>query len=583
MRTFVLMLCGLNASHIVSPEKPLELSEAERYRGRIETGRVDWYLIPPPSHGGLDLQSLYTSRIAFADLMESYYGLADGRGHANAEPGQPFSYGEMRFLMKDGEQWRFYADSVDAGIITDPTKFLHYRNIRDLGFEPTPALSTVDAFFRQLPKHYDAAEHREDRVVVTGHWDNGMSVRWTLDPEKGMQPVRVEMLSGSEVLGACETEYEQFDGLWFPRHCTFSHRGSTTVTIGVLSAEFNRPDHPQELTPKDLGMVPGTQVAHTSLQQTAWTGEKLIPLIDWLNMAEAGEVDNSAWDEVVKRCQSPTGLGRYPKTMNDDFLGLTVSVTRRPGLWEDYTRRFIQRFRLQGEQIGRAWSHLKECQKPAYAYLDEQKSAIREAETERAKVAAELAKVEAELAKVAAELAKVEADRAKPAANPSRSAGAKAKSSAGAGTKDETSGSARTKDDASDRDRTKDEASGSARTKDEASAGDRVKVDASAGGSSQERSAAKASDPTSADAADDAGAKPRAALQDELEKLDERLKKLYEPIEKIFEEKLKPGLAKLPTQAQIDAARAREGEAARAREAEPSRADLQPSRTTAQP
>ncbi|MCK6465501.1 MAG: hypothetical protein L6Q93_11780 [Phycisphaerae bacterium] len=534
-------------------------------------------MLTPPSHDGHgDREGLYASRISYGDILEIFHGLADGRSHVLAEPGIPFSYSERRLLIKDGEQWRFYVDTPAADVNDVPERHTSYRNLRDLGFEPTAAWSTHPSWYRQPAASYDPVEHHEDRVTVTGHWDNGMSVRWTLDPEKGMQPVRVEMLSGSEVLGACETEYEQFDGLWFPRHCTFSHRGSTTVTIGVLSAEFNRPDHPQELTPKDLGMVPGTQVAHTSLQQTAWTGEKLIPLIDWLNMAEAGEVDNSAWDEVVKRCQSPTGLGRYPKTMNDDFLGLTVSVTRRPGLWEDYTRRFIQRFRLQGEQIGRAWSHLKECQKPAYAYLDEQKSAIREAETERAKVAAELAKVEAELAKVAAELAKVEADRAKPAANPSRSAGAKAKSSAGAGTKDETSGSARTKDDASDRDRTKDEASGSARTKDEASAGDRVKVDASAGGSSQERSAAKASDPTSADAADDAGAKPRAALQDELEKLDERLKKLYEPIEKIFEEKLKPGLAKLPTQAQIDAARAREGEAADHREAELSRTAVEP-------
>ncbi|MBE7456477.1 MAG: hypothetical protein KJ057_12190 [Phycisphaerae bacterium] len=478
--------------------KPPELVEAELHRRRIETAQIEWTLVPPANDGHGYREALHTSRVAYGDVIEVYHGLSDGRGHVEASPGEPFSYSERRLLIKDGEQWQYYAETPGANVNDIPERHMLYRNLRDLGFEPTPALSAHPTWYRQPAASYDPAEHHEDRVTVTGHWDNGMSVRWTLDPEKGMQPVRVEMLSGSEVLGACDTEYEQFDGLWFPKQCTFSHRGSTTVTISVLSAEFNRPEHPKELTPKDLGMVPGTQVSHTSLQQTAWTGEKLIPLIDWLNMAEAGEVDNSAWDEVVRRCQSPTGLGRYPKVVNDDFLGLTSVVARKPGLWEDYTRRFIQRFRLEGEQIDRAWTHLKECQKPAYAYLDEQKSVIREAEAERAKVAAELAKIEA--------------DRTKPAANPAPSAGA--------GTKDETS----------------------------------------AGDSPQERSAAQAPDPTGAQPTDNAEAKPRAALQEQLGKLDERLKKLYEPIERIFEEKLKPGLAKLPTPAQIDAARVRESE-----------------------
>ncbi|GIK15955.1 MAG: hypothetical protein BroJett003_09190 [Planctomycetota bacterium] len=544
MFTALAFLWFLFGTQFASPQKPVELIEAERYRGRMETGRVDWVLTPPQRDGGVDSQGLYSSRLAYADLMESYYGLADGRGHANAEPGQPFSFGEMRFLMKDGEQWRFYADSVDAGIIADPGKFFHYRNLRDLGFEPTPALSTVEAFYRQPAASYDPAEHHEDRVTVTGHWDNGMSVRWTLDPGKGMQPVRVEMLSGSEVLGACDSEYEEFDGLWFPKRCTFSHRGSTTVTIGVLSAEFNRPEHPKELTPKDLGMVPGVQIHHPERGNVAWTGEELIPLEDWLRMASAGEVDISTWQALLKHCQSPTGLGRYPKRLDDDFLGLTSTVTRKPGLWEDYTRRFIQRFRLEGEQIDRAWTHLKECQKPAYAYLDEQKSVIREAETERAKVAAELAKVEAELAKG-------DTDRATPGANPSPSTGAKEKSTSGAKEKS------------------------SSAEKEKSSAGAGTKDETSAGGSSQERSAAQAPDPASADAADDARVKQRAAFQEQLGKLDERLKKLYEPIEKIFEEKLKPGLAKLPTQAQIDAARARE--------AETSRTAAQPSGTAAEP
>ncbi|MCG3132424.1 MAG: hypothetical protein FLDDKLPJ_03270 [Phycisphaerae bacterium] len=510
--------------------KPTELIEAERYRGRVTTAQVDWVLIPPADSGD-EREALYTSRVAFVDTLEIFHGLADGRGHALAEPGVPFSYSERRLLIKDGEQWKFYYDTPAADVNDIPDRHMLFRNLRDLGFEPTAAWSAHPSWYRQPAASYDSAEHLEDRVLVTGHWDNGMSVRWTLDPEKGMQPVRVEMLNAGEVVGACDSEYEQFDGLWFPKTCTFSHRRSTTVVIGVLSAEFNRSEHPRELTPNDLGMVPGTQVSHTTLKQTAWTGEKLIPLIDWLNMVEAGEADNSAWDEVVKRCQSPTGLGRYPKTMNDDFLGLTSAVTRKPGLWEDYTRRFIQRFRLQGAQVDRAWSHLKECQKPAYAYLDEHKSAIREAEEELAKVTNDLDRVTSELTKVTTEPAKVEAAPAKPDPKPI----------------DAPNGAAPNRD-APNRDvPNRDTSNGGASNR-----------DARATGSAPDRLAAPgvgAEDPA---ASDDILMKRRSGLQAQRETLDERLKKLYEPIEKIFEEKLKPGLAKLPTQKQIVAARARE-------------------------
>ncbi|MBE7457285.1 MAG: hypothetical protein HS102_11725 [Planctomycetia bacterium] len=521
----------------------------------------------------------YTSRFAGLDRLFVKRGDLDGVV-APETRGQDFSCSVQHYLIKDGNLWSYLDDDLHLRVGSEESRIDPTFDVRTVGLMPAdPSGVTLEEFVARLEGVFSVRDDGELRHVTAVLPDGG-TLEWWLDPTKGGAPHRcIARDAARRHTAEASLSYDRSaPPFWFPTQVTWKVDGVLKKTANFHSVCYDDQGLGDSIPWTELGAFPGLSVIRAGQEgkrMPIWDGFEEVPANEFWSRAKRGEVDLEKFNELVARIRNGEGQGRTPKFYDPASLEPRI-LTHAPSLWEDYTRRFIQRFRLEGEQIDRAWMHLKECQKPAYAYLDEQKSAIREAETERAKVAAELAKVEAELAKVAAELAKVEADRAKPAANPSRSAGAKAKSSAGAGTKDETSGSARTKDDASDRDRTKDEASGSARTKDEASAGDRVKVDASAGGSSQERSAAKASDPTSADAADDAGAKPRAALQDELEKLDERLKKLYEPIEKIFEEKLKPGLAKLPTQAQIDAARAREGEAADHREAELSRTAVEP-------
>lgn len=422
--------------------KPPELLEAERMRARIQTASIEWCSVVETAESA-HCEWYYTSRIAGADDLQINHGLADGRMHPQAEMGQPFSYTQNRLLLKDGEQWGYDEDTPGAQVAVDRTRFMHYRNLRDLGFEPTAAFSTVDTWYRTTPEKYEV-ERLSDRVLVTAHWSNGFDVQWTLDPNQGMQPVETSTLSNGSEVGGCTTTYQKVDDVWFPKTASFYHRGSLQATFTVLDAEFNRPDHPQELTPKDLGLIPGIQVSHQERENMAWTGEELIPLIDWLHLVQEGKADNSSWEALLEKGLSATGLGRYPRKLDDDFLGLTIAVARNPGLWEDYTRRFIQRFQLKPNQAEHAWKTLKECQKLAYGYLDEHEKDMKEARSDLASI-----------------------------------------------------------------------------------------------------------DPKTTDADQ---LKRRAALE-------ERLEKLHAPIDKIFNEKLKPGLAKLPTKEQIEAAR--QAEAAR--------------------
>lgn len=66
----------------------------------------------------------------------------------------------------------------------------------------------------------------------------------------------------SELWHDTHTEYQKVDGVWFPRTVQFyakAYRDGTNpkTTLTIRAVEFNRPEHPSEFTPEDIGIVPG--------------------------------------------------------------------------------------------------------------------------------------------------------------------------------------------------------------------------------------------------------------------------------------------------------------------------------------
>lgn len=365
--------------------KPPELLQSENVRARIATARIEW--CGYGGKGGADSpERFFTSRIAGPDDLFVRRGFADGRMHEQAEVGRPLSFNESRLLLKAGEQWSYSEDTLTAKLVQEPSQYSLYHNLRDLGFEPSPVSSSdIGYWFRTAASGYDV-DRADDRVVVTGHWSNGYSVRWTLDPAQGMQPVTAEVVIEGNAVDACQTTYEQYDGIWFPRKSEFTHNGEVTSTIHVLDAEFNRPELPTELTPTDLGLIDGIRVRHPMLGDMVWCDGQLIPEDDYFSRVKAGTADNSAWEAMRLRNQS-LGPGAFPKPNSDDFLGMTAVVTHTPGLWEDYTRRFIRRFQLNVRQTELAWKVLKDAQRLAYSYFDEQEKVFRKTRADLAVIA----------------------------------------------------------------------------------------------------------------------------------------------------------------------------------------------------
>lgn len=377
-----LVLLFAYTSNPEAMEIPPEMRAANGARAAIRTAWIEWSAQIDSDMPG-DGERYFTSRIANADDLSIYHGLKDGRTLPDpSRIGKPYAYSEHRLLLKDGEQWSYDEENVTAQVSDQRDTFMPYQDLRNLGFEPTPTASHVAIWYRQPCERY-SIERDAVHIMITGFYDQGPCVRWTLDPRKQMQPVRVDVVDNDEVTDSCETEYGQYDGMWFPQRAVFSHRGQVTMRLSVLAAEFNRNEHPQELTPNDIGLVPGMQIVHRGRRgPQAWTGTDIIPLEDYFALVKTGQADNSAFEALLERANSPTGLCRFPKTMDGDSLGIGADVKRKPALWEPYVRRFITFYRLDTDQIRKAWRHHALCVGGYYDYMKEHDAEIKKLKTD---------------------------------------------------------------------------------------------------------------------------------------------------------------------------------------------------------
>ncbi|MCC7292889.1 MAG: hypothetical protein IT449_12580 [Phycisphaerales bacterium] len=355
-------------AHPSMGEKPSELLLAEQHRAAIDTASIEFRLSgkPEPEPG------YFSAKLAGEDVLYTYRGLADGRFNVENQPGDLFTYSELRYLMKGDEQWTYLEHTTSGHIKTAGIVWLPYYDICSLGFDPAPVTAEPqDHWFRTPAERYEV-EHRPDAVEILGFWSNGFIVRTLLDPTRAMQPIRAETLVDGEEAGVCETQYQQVKDFWFPSVSKFTFHGEVITTITVLHAEFNEPYHPSSFSPEDLGLTPGIDVyREPSLGAYRWSGTGLISKEEWAQGLKDGSFDDSAL-KILRANANPdatTGGGRYPRDMDDGFLGLTAVVRRKPGLWEDFTRRFIRFCKLDENQTGKAWEVLKQCQKGAYERL----------------------------------------------------------------------------------------------------------------------------------------------------------------------------------------------------------------------
>lgn len=348
---------------------PDALSRAWKTRHAWCTGEVEWMATSIES--GRELSFTYTSRFAGSDHMIIKRGDQDGGvlgdGDGNTAVGERFAFSEQRILIKDGEQFHYVEEAVTARVCdaNDDRRKQPFKDVRSFGFWADPYY--YNEGFEEIP--FDrlgtvTVDDNGSAVLVKAVPREGIVLTWELSPEFGGQPVRTAMFRDGVLMRECVTMYDLYDGHYFPRRVEYRDSGTLVKSYDILAASFDEPSLPQELTP-DMLDIPVGSTLNVRGRGMVWDGVRPVSIAEAIERRKSGELDYSRFEELL----ADPMRGRYPKSSSEGDFDLQ-EVRSHPLLWEEFVRRFIRVFALSPDQVERAWSIHKTCQRKALEHLD---------------------------------------------------------------------------------------------------------------------------------------------------------------------------------------------------------------------
>lgn len=274
-----------------------------------------------------------------------------------------FNWGDPAGLVGDDPQREGRPHSVlrqkDALWSYDHDRaFAEYYASREVRAENAPDPRSLGLMFFTSYEDPDTAIRRIERAgidafevgrqdglqVVTARTQQG-DLTWWLDPARDNQPVRVTLQRDGRLRREARIDLEQIDGVWFPVHVeTIGYTpegGEQSHDVSeVFYAEFNRPDHPDHLTPGDIGIEAGTLVtrypSEKGSEALVWDGRQLVPFSQYRGtFPHQRDADAAA---VAPRAG----------------LSFDAQIRRKLSAREAYTRDFIARHKLDRSRAGRA-------------------------------------------------------------------------------------------------------------------------------------------------------------------------------------------------------------------------------------
>ena len=225
--------------------------------------------------------------------------------------------------------------------------------------------------------------------VVTLYWGDSRRT-WWIDPKRDWACVRVQV-AAPELWRESRTQYRRTsDGNWFPERVEMYHSdfksGSVPVEIATIeNPEFNRPEHPLELTPTELGIEPGVSIRRSDGPGAYfWDGTSLISPDEYYARVDAGLLEPGPMVRSVWEARSARKLADSPAALRSRVR--SWAVDRKLGLsrWEAYVKVFCDKYSLDHEQREAAYRILRDCQSRAEQFISRNADKIREIEDELA-------------------------------------------------------------------------------------------------------------------------------------------------------------------------------------------------------
>jgi hypothetical protein len=405
--SLVLVLYATASGVYAGPDKPAALLAAERARSTamVRTAQIE-YVTRSTRATSAGLQGsaprvyYYTWRCAGGQQIAVYQGDEEGvvMRDLDGRPRDDLTYhGPMHFLVDGDEIWQHVQDSPLGDVLgSQRGGFWKLHDLRRWGVDPAPGLD-LESTARQLGYTLDYDAILEDGLQVVTVTTQGGKIRWWIDPDKGWSVVRTASWVEDQKVGETRYTLGQIDGVWFPTRVeTFrlaegDAEPSTTVT--VFSAEFNRPYHPQKLTPADIGVELGSTVFFQDRvppMTLAWDGTKAVPFEEFAERVQRGEA--ACGPTVQRETERLDAERRKPAAPQDEHQARgapdegaatrpapddpTLSVLAFVAEWEAYTWRFIIQHNLDDERAERAWRLCRECEERARSYVADHRAEI---------------------------------------------------------------------------------------------------------------------------------------------------------------------------------------------------------------
>ena len=407
------VVLGREALALQGVSVPPALLNMDQARRKLETGQLDcaWEWRKTTSLGlEVVVFNYATARFAGDERILVLRGDDEGVVSRNVE-GRPADRRPVSMLLKDGQQWRHVDGSWDAewhlGVRFDPP-----FDPRLLGaLSALPCRDRYDSpWYEDETANCRFTERVEGELVVVTQVCEGWKCEWWIDPQRGWNAVRVRAEFARGGWGESRSSLKQFDGLWFPERVEFFSSdwkdGQEPVErVWVYRAEFNRPEHPRTFRPDDIGITRGTQVnvrdenLRPFNEPGVYDGREVVPMSRYMNMTteefralleRAGITSPRLLADAL--ASRPAGEWASPEQRAalidpNDLPGRLKRVQDVESEWEAYTRRFIEKYRLDGEQSEKAWQILKTCQGHAHGYLTRRRAEFERLEKEVAGLA----------------------------------------------------------------------------------------------------------------------------------------------------------------------------------------------------
>ena len=236
---------------------------------------------------------------------------------------------------------------------------------------------------------------RGDLQTLTASYDR-YELQWQLDRRRGGRPVLAALYIDGELAYTSQTEWREENGSWLPISSRFFLRDEPVPQqeIRVTKATHDQSWHRKDLTPNDIGVLFGTQLAFPNGGPRFWDGVKILTETDYDELVrlygfrpdpaivdQLAQISGMATEEFLAVMDETTEQWRtrYQRE-HGNAPWINATKAEETDEWDRYVAAFIADHKLAKVQIELAEKILKQAKQLRDFHRRHHRADVRKAE-----------------------------------------------------------------------------------------------------------------------------------------------------------------------------------------------------------